>query len=94
MTCITFASLIFAFSPIIPADPTIRPRVRSFVSVLRAALLVFKRFIPFAQIDGIDLPIRCRFHFRYFAFLTSCSSQYSAMTRGIHQRSVDVISGM
>ena len=60
MTYITVASLIFAFSPIIPADPTVWPWVRSFVSVFWTALLVFKRFIPSAQIDGIDLPFRCR----------------------------------
>ena len=87
MMCITVADFIFAFSPITPAAPTVRSQVRSFISGLWTSLLVYTQFILPAQVDGIDLS------FRYFTFLTTCSSQYSAMARGIHQRSVDLISG-
>src|ERR1700683_1579787 len=94
MTCIAVAELIFAFSPITPCRTYCSTTGRSFISFLRMSLLVYKQFILSAQIDGIDLPFCFRFFFRYFAFLTTCSSQSSATACGIHQHSVDFIYAM
>ena len=91
MTCITVAGFFFIFSPITPCKSYCWPWVRS---ILWTSLLVFNLCLLSAQIDGIDLPFCCRFHFRYFAFLTSYSFQYSATAHGIYQLFVDIIYGI
>jgi hypothetical protein len=68
----------FAFSPAVlelyTPGPTVRQRVRAFISPLRTSLLVCKRFILVVKINGIDLTLCCRFYFRFFTFLTPCTA--------------------
>ena len=69
--------VLFSHFHLLPtAGPTVQPQVRSFISVLWPPLLVLNQFILSAQTKGIDLSFYCRFHFWYFAFLTTCSQQW------------------